>query len=68
MGAFAVAGLAAIAGPAATWVAGAVALLSVLVTAGAVLLPWRQRLASPLIHLATAYLVLVLLSAIGLAL
>jgi protoheme IX farnesyltransferase len=67
MGALAVAGLVATGRPAAAWVAVPVALLSALATVCAVLLPWHERLASPLIHLATAYLVLVLLGAIGLA-
>ena len=42
-----------------------VALLSVLATMAAILLPWHERLARPLIRLVTAYLVIVLVAAIG---
>jgi len=67
MGALATGGLASIGGPVAVWVVMPVALFSVLVAVGASLLPWHERLASPLIRCATAYLVVVLLGAIGLA-
>ena len=66
MGAFATGGLAMIGGPAA-WVVVPVAAFSVLVALGAALLPWHERLAAPFIKFVTAYLVLVLLGAIGLA-
>ncbi len=66
MGALATGGLATIGGPAAAWVATPVALLSVVVAVGSVLVPWHERLAAPLTRFATVYLVLVLLGAIGL--
>jgi len=67
MGALATAGLASIR-TAPEAIVAIVALLSVLATAAAVLLPWHERLARPLIRLVTAYLVVVLIAAIGLAL
>ena len=67
MGALATGGVLAVAGSASAFVAGPVALLSAAVALGAGLLPWRERLARPMIRLATAYLVLVMLAAIGLA-
>jgi heme o synthase len=67
MGMFAVAGLVAIGKPEAPWVVAPVAIVSLLLAAGAVVMPWRERLAVPLIRVATAYLVLVLFAAIGLA-
>jgi len=67
MGALATSGLASMGGSAAPWAATPVALLSVVAATGAVLLPWHERLASPLIRFVTAYLILVLVAAIGLA-
>jgi protoheme IX farnesyltransferase len=67
MGALATGGILAIRGTASAFVAGPVALLSAAAAAGACLLPWQERLARPMIRLATAYLILVLLAAIGLA-
>jgi len=67
MGALATAGLASIR-TAPEAIVAIVALLSVLATVAAVLLPWHERLARPLIRLVTAYLVVVLVAAIGLAL
>jgi protoheme IX farnesyltransferase len=67
MGVLAVAGLDELAGAGAAWVLGPVALVSALVGAVAVLLPWHERLAPVLIRSVTAYLVLVLVAAIALA-
>lgn len=67
MGSMATAGLALVGGPGAEWAAGVVGLLSFGVAALAALLPWRPRLAPRLVRLVTAYLVVVMLVAIGLA-
>lgn len=67
MSALATGGILAIKETASGFVAGPVALLSVVTTAGACLLPWKEKLARPMIHLATAYLLVVLFAAIGLA-
>jgi protoheme IX farnesyltransferase len=67
MGAFATAGLASIRTPTEA-IVGIVALLSVFAAVAAVFLPWHEGLARPLIKLVTAYLVIVLVGAIGLAL
>jgi protoheme IX farnesyltransferase len=68
MGALATASLLILGAPAAVWVVVPMGVLSFLIAAGAVLLPWHQRLASPLIRVITVYLVLVLFAAIGCAL
>jgi protoheme IX farnesyltransferase len=67
MGALATAGIASIR-TSTEAIVGVVALISVLATVMAVLLPWHERLARPLIKLVTAYLVVVLVAAIGFAL
>lgn len=67
MGAMATGGIVSIGGPAAAWAAAVAGLLSAGVAALAAVLPWRPRLAGPLVRLATAYLVVVLLMAVGLA-
>ena len=67
MGATATAGTALGGSPAAPWAAAVIARLSVAVTALAALLPWRPRLASRLVRLVTAYLVVLLLVVTGLA-
>ena len=67
MGGLACAGLASTGGTVAAWAAVAVGLLSVLVAGVAALLPFRPALAAPMVHLVTAYLVVVLAVAIGLA-
>ena len=67
MGALATAGLASIR-TATEAIVVIVAFLSVVATVAAVCLPWHERLACPLIRLVTAYLVIVLVAAIGSAL
>lgn len=67
MGAMATGGIVMVGGPAAVWAASVVALFSAAVVMLAAMLPWRPRLAGPLVRLATVYLVVVLLVAIGLA-
>ena len=67
MGSLATAGIASIRNSTET-ITVVVALLSVLAAVMAVLLPWHERLARPLIRLVTAYLIIVLVAATGLAL
>lgn len=68
MGALAVAALVSLGGPAATWLAISIGILSVLLATGSVLLPWHEQLARPLIRAVTVYLVLVLVTVVGCAL
>lgn len=67
MGALATWGIASIGGRAAAWAAAPVAVVSAAVVVWSSLLPWREQWASRLIRLVTAYLVVVLVVAIGLA-
>lgn len=67
MGAFAVGALLLLGTAAARWTAIPVGLLSALILAGAVVVPWRERLSGPLIRVITVYLVIVLGGAIACA-
>ena len=68
MAALAVGAVLQLGGPAGRWGAIPVGLLSALIVVGAVQVPWRRRLAGPLIRVITIYLVLVLGVAIACAL
>jgi protoheme IX farnesyltransferase len=68
MGALAVASLAFLGSPAARWLDPPIGILSLLLAAGAALLPWHERLAAPFIRAVTIYFVLVLLAAVACAL
>ena len=68
MGALAVGAVLDLGGPAGRWAAVPVGLASVIILGGAVFVPSRERLAGPLVHLITVYLVLVLGVGIGCAL
>ncbi len=67
MGAAAGAGLAFTRGTGAVWVAALVGVASLAIVGVAALLPWHPALAPRLVRLVTAYLVVVLMAAIGLA-
>jgi protoheme IX farnesyltransferase len=67
MGALATGAFLSLGGAAGDWLAAAVVALSVLAVLGSAVVPWRERLAGPLVKLLTAYLLFVLISLIGLA-
>ncbi|MHB1893879.1 MAG: UbiA family prenyltransferase [Candidatus Dormibacteria bacterium] len=67
MGGLAVASLLLLGGPAARWLTVPIGTLSLLIAAGAVLLPWHEQLAALFIRGVTVYLVLVLAAAVGCA-
>ncbi len=67
MGVLAVASLLVLGGPAAGWLAVPIGALSLLIAAGATLMPWHEQLTPLFTRVITVYLVLVLLAAVGCA-